>query len=599
MFVTSDPTARLRSVAAIALIGAVVSSVSPLWAQDSAPPAKPPILGRSATGPLTIGDRYRPQSRDEVATPARPPAKPAKIDETALRYYAGLNDTARVAAEIARIRQKYPDWVPPDDLEFGTVAADERDLWDLFAQGRYDELTARITESQNDGEGHRPSKDLVNKLDQALARRDIARAAERSDWDGVLQIASGHEPMLVCAEMDVLWNVGRAAAGLGDTAQALAVYRYILSTCTDPAERLATVQKASELLPADLSGQLIAMGKRRPDGTGEFDRVRLDATRRVIGAAAAGRSNERPDERDLQRLEAEARSRSGRDDAMLLGWYAFAAKKPADALDWFRTADAVKSDPKSIEGQALALRELKRIDEALALARADADKSPELRRIFVELVAAAITGEAADRVDAGVIAQAGDIVAADRNAVAAQSIGWYRLNHGAAQEARTWFQRSLDFAPSAEAATGLALAADRLGDRKAARGVYETYAGRFPMVAALSWLSEERAAAGTRARRGHSGAGVGRGVSQEERDAVALHEAGRYREAAAALEQIDRRKGASYDRDVVLAWAYFNTAQYGRAKEMFARLDRIRSTRDTRYGATVSDARDRGMLGIW
>ena len=61
--------------------------------------------------------------------------RPAEIDLSALRYFAGQNDLERVAAEIRLLRSKNPDWDPPEDL-FSEVRSgiDEQPLWDLFAK---------------------------------------------------------------------------------------------------------------------------------------------------------------------------------------------------------------------------------------------------------------------------------------------------------------------------------------------------------------------------------------------------------------------------------------------------------------------------------
>lgn len=521
------------------------------------------------------------------------------VDETALRYYASIDDTARVSAEIARLRQRFPNWVPPDDLEFGTAAVDEHELWDLFAQQRYDEVVERIAEMGRAHDGYRPSKDLSTKLEAAIAHRDVAAAADRSDWNAVLQIAAAHPGILVCADVDTLWRVGRATAEIGEVDQSVAAYRYILTNCTDPGERLATVQKASEHLSMDEVDRLIALGRRKPDGTGEFDGVRLDLLRRRVGDVAAGKSKDLPDERDLRRLEAAARTRPGRDDAMLLGWYAYASKTPDVALRWFETADAARSDPKSIEGRVLALRDLKRTGDALALARANLSKSPELRKIFTELASARITGPDAEEVEPAILTELGDLATADRDPLAAQSLGWDGMKRGRVPEARAWFRKSMEFGATAEAAVGLAVSSDRLGDKDAARKVYRDFAARFPEVAALTWLGAEPAGPTGRRHRAARGAGTGGGWSGDERAALALHQAGRYGEAAAAFEQIDRRRGAKYDRDVVLAWAYYNSGDYRKARDLFSRLDKIKSTRDTRYGGFIAESKDLGRRDIW
>ena len=39
------------------------------------------------------------------------------VDESALRYYASQKQTARMKAEIARLRRLYPGWSEPADLD--------------------------------------------------------------------------------------------------------------------------------------------------------------------------------------------------------------------------------------------------------------------------------------------------------------------------------------------------------------------------------------------------------------------------------------------------------------------------------------------------
>ena len=54
--------------------------------------------------------------------------------------------------------------------------------------------------------------------------------------------------LLTCSEVDVLWRVARAFLKTERPSRALDVYRYILTNCSDPGERLATMQMAEQQL---------------------------------------------------------------------------------------------------------------------------------------------------------------------------------------------------------------------------------------------------------------------------------------------------------------------------------------------------------------
>ena len=67
------------------------------------------------------------------------------VDESALRYYAAQKQTARMKAEAARLKQLYPGWTEPTDLDtLQPSPPEEAPLWDLFTAGRFDDLYAAI-----------------------------------------------------------------------------------------------------------------------------------------------------------------------------------------------------------------------------------------------------------------------------------------------------------------------------------------------------------------------------------------------------------------------------------------------------------------------
>ena len=68
------------------------------------------------------------------------------VDESALRYFAARGDTARLNAEIARLRALYPTWTPPENPLAVPVNEDRQleEMWALYSQARYADVRAAI-----------------------------------------------------------------------------------------------------------------------------------------------------------------------------------------------------------------------------------------------------------------------------------------------------------------------------------------------------------------------------------------------------------------------------------------------------------------------
>ncbi|HXY59657.1 MAG TPA: hypothetical protein VEH76_13880, partial [Methylocystis sp.] len=100
----------------------------------------------------------------KAPTPVAVVEKPVAIDTRpgpdayALRYYASLNQTARVDAELARLKRLYPDFEPPTDLYAQAASAeDEGPLWALYSADRLEELRAAIEAHAAETPGWKPS----------------------------------------------------------------------------------------------------------------------------------------------------------------------------------------------------------------------------------------------------------------------------------------------------------------------------------------------------------------------------------------------------------------------------------------------------------
>jgi cellulose synthase operon protein C len=531
---------------------------------------------------------YPSVSRKSAAPAAAAPVGPGAVDESALRYYATERDTARVAAEIRRLKALHPSWQPPADLFEGTREIPEaRELWELFAKGELDAIPALIEEIQASQPTWQPPEEFVQKYELAAARRAIVDASDAKDYGRVLAIAQNYEALLVCGEMDVLWRTGEALALTNAADRAAELYRFILARCTDSGERVATVQKAAAVLPTATVEQLMAFSSRRSNGAGEFDSVRADLFRKRIGELISDPTSSKNDPSAFKEFEVATNARRSSKDAELLGWYRYARQDWAGAAEWFRKGMQWERSPKAIEGLVLALRQDGKLSDAEALAY-DWRSEPLIAKLFVELLAKQLTSAQPGLVSSERVERLGEVTNAIKSANGAQALGWYRYNRGDYKDARVWFEKAVAIEASDTNVLGLALSANRLKDKETVRDLVSKYGPSYPAVAAVA--KYDRVAAvrpqrgagsgpGLRGRRIARGGGEGGGNLANE--AVALYKAGRYSEALSALERVGQ---PDQGLQVLRGWSYFHLGDYERARSHFAAMDQRHSTKDSQYG---------------
>ena len=530
------------------------------------------------------------------------------IDESALRYYAEQRNLERVGAEIRRLKTLYPAWTPPADLFAPKSDVDEQPLWDLFAVGRFAEVRSRIATYQAQHPTYRPSADLATKLDDADARQRIKAAFEAGDWASSLAAARERPSLLVCAEMDVLWQVGEAFARSGDLARAFDLYGYVLTTCDNPGERLATMQKAALLLPQKGVDALITFGRTLANGSREFDGIRFQKLRAEIGEEiAAGQKRSRVSANDLQAYERFAKATLSAEDASLLGWYHYNLQRFDMAKEWFSLASDIEPNPKHLEGYVLSLRNLDELDTAEDLAYREHEDSPELAKIYVELVADRMNDPAvAADLSVADLGRFQTVVEDTRSALGAQTLGWHLLEDDKIDEAGTWFEKSVDWDVTEEGVLGLAVVASRTKNNAGLKQIKARYGDEFatlaeieeyaPPARVVSYRPGRSAASPSRGtRRARSGGGGG-GGDKLMRQANQQFQAGDYNGALATLNKREARSGKSYGAEVLKGWVNIKLRRWDEADRIFRNQDKKRSTRDTRFGiGAVANSK----YGMW
>jgi len=531
---------------AAAQVKAAPSAVSPFDLPASAP--RPAVQANTAPWEFSA-------PKPAPDTPDGDPASKSRegeIDLTALRYFAGQGDLARVAAEIKRLREKHPGWEPPQDLFAQSGNSEfEKPLWDLFAQHDYDGVRAGIEAIQDKNPGWQPSSDLTDKLALAEANDKLVKASEAQQWGDVIDIAAANKMLLTCADVDAIWRTAEALAHTDDEPRALEAYRYILTSCTK------------------------------------------------LGDAAAGKAGPEASQAEIDALAAHARNANDRGDQQLLGWFAYSRQDFVQAESWFAMALRSGPDPKAAEGLVLTLRGAGKIADAQRLAVQYAGLGPLNRKLMIEVLTTALNDPAATQLspdDLVTLSQAIDLA---KSSEGAQLYAWHLYNANDVAGAADWFRKSADWQQNEAAAIGLIVTARRLHNMRDYADLVAKYRDVYPKVAALdAAMGGARSIAAPRAAaQAQANSPVrlrGGGGWDKNADAIATTmQAGKVDQALAMLEE-RRSKGLAEPPGltVVRGWALYQNGDWEGAKKVFAGLQaKQEQVEDAEFGlATIEHA---------
>ncbi|KQV26921.1 cellulose synthase [Rhizobium sp. Root1203] len=460
-------------------IQAVAAAPAPLGERSPDEPAQLPAALAQAT--------QAPPAQPTATRPGSQAAPQPKVDESALRYFASRGDKARLQAEISRLQALYPNWVPPADPLAIPQGGDKQveSMWQLYSEGRYAELRKAIADRQAADTAWQPPADLLDRLDVAEARSRLVNASNLKQYATVVQIGADTPSLLTCSDIDVLWRVAEAFARTERAERAQDAYAYILKSCTNPQERLATIQKASGLLPYGPMQILLAL--ERPDGNGghEFDSIRNDLARSFV---AAGNGN--PDlaiaPEYIAQVQHLAETQGLASDNLLLGWYHLRRENDADAEKWFRAARAKEDSASASQGLALALIAQKKQQEAEDVMYKWRDASPDATATYLAATANLMALQPPANIGEDVLGRMAAEVIAQKYVPTAQQFGWFARSLNQPQTAARWFETALRWKSDDEpSAYGLAITREQLNDRKGVAELQRLWAGRSTRIARL------------------------------------------------------------------------------------------------------------------
>lgn len=439
-------------------------------------------VAQASTTAATAG----PGGASVLAAPAAP-ANPA-VDETALRFFARQGDDRRLQAEIARLRALYPDWTPPDDFSapapIGDAALDQ--MWKLYGQGQYAAVRGAIADRLAQNPQWVVPPDLLARLDIGEARERLVNASNAQQWNTVVGVGAATPSLLTCADVDVLWRVAEAFGKTERLARARDVGTYILTNCQDPAERLATVQKAMAYLGDAELADLLKLERTGADGQGEFAAVKGELARRRIAAGTKDPSLAVATA-DIALVERMVREGTGPEDAVLLGAYWFQHNDPTRAAQWFELAKGRADTAEIARGYAYVLNALKRPVEAEAAAYKWRDAGKENLDAYLVVATALLAVDPPAKMDREVLTRTAKAISDAKYAPGAQEFGWYAYKIGQTAVAARWFAMALSLMPGDEpSAYGLALSYLKLKDKTGFDKILREWGPRSPRIADLA-----------------------------------------------------------------------------------------------------------------
>ena len=455
-------SAQLKSISGRALL--IILATAMVMGQSIT------LAANSVGAPDALGKGKAPGevAHSDVARKAPIGQDPPAPDDYALRYYASLNQTARVNLEISRLQRLYPGFEPPPDLYTSPAEGDvdEGPLWSLFTANKIDELRKMIAALQKENAGWKPSGDLTQKIRRKETRARISALMQDGRWQDLVDYTKAEGVSGADLDVDVQWMVAEALARTKQTNEAIALFKTILGSNTDHQIVLATIQKAMGVLRMAEVETLLADIPPAADGSLQYQSLMIDITR---GRMAAYLHDERAEEvppADAAMFEAYARDSREPNQIGLVAWYDYKRRDFRNALEWFKAAIENGGDAMIAHGLAHTLRALDKMREAEEVAFAWRGPLVNNGILFIDLLERDLTREVPPYIEADRLARYARATMEMSSGEGAQGLAWYAFNSCQFDVALFWFQRANAWLPKDATVYGYALTLRRLKQDK-------------------------------------------------------------------------------------------------------------------------------------
>lgn len=443
------------------------------------PAAKPAAVVPAQPEPVAIAPKTENENR--LAPLDNAGQQP---DESALRYYASLQQTARVETEIKRLQRLYPDWRPPENLSATPSAGgvDEQPLWDLFSLNQIEKLHAEIARRKLAEPNWTPSEDLLDKIRKKETRNKIASLWESGKWKDMIAFVKegGIDPSE--ADIDIAWTVAEAYAKVKQTSDALTVYKSIISNGAHGRHRIATIQKAMAVLSMKHVEEIIALVKPDANGRSELDPIAIDITRGRISAFLHDERKDLIPADELNKFEEFARKDKDPNQPGLVAWYHYKNKSVPQALEWFKHAITQGGDSMIAHGLAHSLRELGLYRDTEEVTYAWRQPLIHNAILFIDILERDLTKEIPPYIEPHRLKRYAEVTMDTASGEGAQGLAWYAYNTCQFPVALEWFERAVSWLPKEATVYGYALALRRMKKTKEFWETLNRYDGLFPKV---------------------------------------------------------------------------------------------------------------------
>ena len=216
---------------------------------------------------------------------------------------------------------------------------DERPLWGLLHAHRLADYDHRIAQLAQQQPSWRPSASIANERLRQQRDADVASALQNHDA-AALRLAIALQPdAFDCAHIDRVWQAADVFAQTQHFDEVDALYRKTIPACEPADNRIATLYRAEQQLPADRADALIEIeaseGHRDAAAQDAFERLRYQ--RAIAGLGGLPPDSAQAASEAARLAESIRRYRDGA-SAALAGWIAYAHHDAADAQSWFASA---------------------------------------------------------------------------------------------------------------------------------------------------------------------------------------------------------------------------------------------------------------------
>ena len=211
---------------------------------------------------------------------------PTDQDLEALRFYTGQGDEVSAEAEMRRLRSQFPGWTPPENLSATQPSqpSTEIDLiYRRIADGDVAGARQAIAQTREAFPGWAPPAEMEQLLGITEAQQGFDAAVAGGQAQEAIGIVRGTPALLRCDRVNNAWKTAEMQVALADSGSALATYRGVLSACTNFAEIVATLEKASSVAtPAQMQELFALVRPRFASNAAALDTLEA----RLLGTAA-------------------------------------------------------------------------------------------------------------------------------------------------------------------------------------------------------------------------------------------------------------------------------------------------------------------------